>query len=298
VSLFDGVWSEQVDPEAVAATGIAGAERDCSQASYLEGLLFGGLDIPNAYTVAERERFEAAEGLPPYNAGAAPGTVEETGLLNYKPADVAAKALYGVTLHQGLEAELPANLRLLNLGLVLSGRGPGLPSGYEGPHSVFFVPLGDSSVLVYDPLEAMGTSSSAMAAGAVLAWHRALPNDIRIVHRAEFATTLQEQTMATPGTPTGIARIGTDPTIRGIRADGSMVALFLDTDVPTYGQAPAPEGLGEAYVIADPRDGSAIALLERNVSAFVGVNAAPATPDPEIAALQAKIAAALAALNA
>jgi len=109
-----------------------------------------------------------------------------------------------------------------------------------------------------------------------------------------------EHAMATPDTPVGIARIADDPAVRGIRPDGTLVALFIDTDMPVYGTEDIPghsvtgEATSPAYVIADPLDGSPIALLERNVAAYAAIGSA--TPDPEVATLQAKIDAAKAAL--
>jgi hypothetical protein len=111
-----------------------------------------------------------------------------------------------------------------------------------------------------------------------------------------------ERVMAAPGTPIGIARTAGDPAIRGIRPDGTLVPLALGVDLPVYGTETidgySTDGspTSAAYVIADPGTGDPIALLERNTTAYVPINPASAT-DPTVAALEAKIAAAVAALS-
>jgi cell wall-associated NlpC family hydrolase len=111
-----------------------------------------------------------------------------------------------------------------------------------------------------------------------------------------------ERTMPPPGSPVGVARIGDDPNIRAIAPGDLPVVVRPGTDVPVYGtQTIAGHGLpGEktspAYTIADPLTGAPIALLVRNVTAYVALGG-PAGPDPLVAILQAKIDAAEAALQ-
>lgn len=174
-------WSEQNDPFSPNHSW-----RDCSQCTYLMLLLFGGVTIPNRYTVSERERFEDNEGLPEYNPTARPGTVQETGLLDYSPADTAALKLYGAQAVKGSETDLPAQLNSTDVALGLSGIGVGLPSGYTGAHSVCFVPQGNGQVWVYDPMRLMGDGPETATAAAILAWHQRLPNDIRLARVGEL----------------------------------------------------------------------------------------------------------------
>jgi hypothetical protein len=98
---------------------------------------------------------------------------------------------------------------------------------------------------------------------------------------------------AMPPVPTGVARIGTDPLIRAIATDGTLVPVALGSDVVTYGDAPsAPNHAEPAYQIAD-RGGTVLWLLKRNATAFAPIGATTT----DAAALEAKIAAAIAALS-
>ena len=82
-----------------------------------------------------------------------------------------------------------------------------------------------------------------------------------------------EQKVATftpPGNPTGTARIGLDPAIRGVdAANGSTYIVPLGSDTPIYGEVANQLGFGggKAYVIVDPTSGKVIHLLARNTTA-------------------------------
>lgn len=95
------------------------------------------------------------------------------------------------------------------------------------------------------------------------------------------------------GTPIGVARIGTDPLIRGLGPKDEPYVLPLGSDVVTYGEVTRTgDHPGLAFVIAEPKSGIAINLLERNTtqSWLIGVDANSTT-------LQAKINKAIADLS-
>src|ERR1035437_302396 len=97
-----------------------------------------------------------------------------------------------------------------------------------------------------------------------------------------------------PGIPIGIARIGTDPDIRGLDPLLHSYVLSLGSDVTVYGKT-NQAGLNEpAYSIVELTSGKVINLLARNASAFWPFSAAV---DTTSAVLQAKITKAIADLS-
>ena len=170
------VWSEQGEAK----------WRDCTQASVLMTLVYGGAKIPNVNTSAERERFEDAEGLPE--------SQQEQGLVGYFLCDVASEKLYGVRAHAAAETELPALLATPGIAIALTGNGAGLPGvsgypgGFQGNHSVCFVPIGAGKVNVYDPLAPMWYDPVTAQVSTILAWHQRLTygQDIRYTRLDEF----------------------------------------------------------------------------------------------------------------
>jgi hypothetical protein len=170
-TLAQGVWLEFPEPNAPGF-------RDCMQSSYLDLLVSGG--VPpwlfklGVRSVAERERFEDAEGLPE--------SQQEQGLVGYHYCDVAAKRLYGVTAFDLAEESLAGALTQSGLRIALTGMGAGLPSKVTVRHSVSVIPI-DGQVRVYDPDWKYIRSTSV---ANILAWHRRLPQDIRYVYRDEF----------------------------------------------------------------------------------------------------------------
>lgn len=196
-------WSEQ---------GGESLWRDCPHASYLMALLYGGATIPNAYTWQERERFENAEGLPE--------SQQEQGLILLDILDTAALKLYGVRARDLPESDLSAALFTPGIALALSGQGTGLPRGYIKPHMVCVIPDPNGGLWVYNPLNAMGAGPDHATVAAILAWHRALPNDIRVVREGEFSM-VQTQ----PADPAiGYITLGSDPDICLIvEADRSLI---------------------------------------------------------------------------
>lgn len=89
-----------------------------------------------------------------------------------------------------------------------------------------------------------------------------------VVH---LGLTQEEELMSLPiGAPTGIARIGTEPDIRGIKPDGTtLVALPLGSDVVVYGESTVAgyttDGTLRSKVYRISLDGEAY-LLQRNAT--------------------------------
>jgi len=281
------VWSEQGEAK----------WRDCTQASYLMCLVYGGAKIPNVNTVSERERFEDSEGLPE--------SQQEQGLVGYGRCDIASQKLYGVTAHAATEAELPGLLTTPGVAIALTGNGAGLPgvrdypSGFTGNHSVTFVPIGGGKLNVYDPLAPMWYDPVTTTVAPILAWHRRLTygQDVRYVRKDEFT----EEPMTKPlGTPTGIARVGTDEHIRGLTpVTFAPIAIPLGYDLVTYGELTIPgfdiDGSGYSKVWRVALNGETY-LLQRNAT-FTPIGADPtAAVAAAVAPLNAKISAAKAAL--
>jgi hypothetical protein len=75
-----------------------------------------------------------------------------------------------------------------------------------------------------------------------------------------------------PDVPIGIARIGTDPAIRGVdpNGNGAIYSVQLGGDVAVYGEVANQLGYGggKAYVIVDTASGMVIHLLARNTTAY------------------------------
>jgi hypothetical protein len=165
-------WPEYPEPN-------ADGWKDCTQASYLDLLVAGGLPeekfLRGIRTTTERERFEDAEGLPE--------SQQEQGLWGYSRCDRASRALYGVTARDATEAQLPVLLAYVGAAIALTGQGAGLPSRVTVRHSVTFVPIGNGLVRVLDP--AYRYIRTARVA-TILVWHARLPIDIRYVYRDEF----------------------------------------------------------------------------------------------------------------
>lgn len=192
MSNLSGVWSERENPSAPG-----GKLTDCVHCAVLMALTYAEAPIPNAFTVAERERFEDATGLPEFDPsdGVQPGQEQETGLLDFAPTDTASQALYGVQAHPPTEADLPNLLRSPKVAVALNGEGTGLPGGFLGAHAVCVVtnPAG-GDLLVYDPLEPMGSGDVHASIEAIVNWHRGIApyQDMRYTRDGEFAEPSQE----------------------------------------------------------------------------------------------------------
>ena len=105
-----------------------------------------------------------------------------------------------------------------------------------------------------------------------------------------------------PGVPIGIARIGTDPAIKGLDAQLHYYALSLGSDIAVYAKA-VQVGLNEpAYAVVDPASGKVINLLARNTTSFWSFTDSSAfwsftDSSAVVITLQNKIAKAIAALS-
>ena len=182
------VWTEQGE------SGRYPGWFDCMQSSYLVAMVASGLPpskfTDGVYTPAERERFEAAEGLPSWHAGAPAGSTEDTGLFNYGRCDTAALALYGFEAHPPQAAALGDLLVRTDVCIALNGIGTGLPvvqKGFVGAHSIAIVPIDASTVWVYDPLARRSDAPRPWDVHAVLTWHEAIaPRDYRYTMFDEY----------------------------------------------------------------------------------------------------------------
>jgi hypothetical protein len=124
------IWTEQE----------VGDWEACVICSGLMALMYGGVSsFPlGAYTQAERETLELV--------------ADES--MNYSQLDQVFPARYGVTLRPLTTGSIADAVTRAGVGLLCAGRaGIGAPlSGGTFTHSIFFVPLGNGTGLLYDPL--------------------------------------------------------------------------------------------------------------------------------------------------
>jgi hypothetical protein len=178
------VWSERSEPNTPH-----GEWRDCSYSAYLDGLVYGGLIAypKGIYTVAQREAFEDASGLPE--------SQQEQGTFGFGVCDHAARTLFGTELHKATRTDLPVLLGTPGIAVAVQGCGPGLPSGYTGNHAVCVVPLGGGDGLMYDPLRPNKSLGVPCKTEPLIAWNARLSHaEIRWIAKHE----LVEVTMGAP----------------------------------------------------------------------------------------------------
>ncbi len=113
-------------------------------------------------------------------------------------------------------------------------------AGYTGGHEIAFGPLSDDGTLIWmrDPLAVAGYPGQWAAWSSLVKFNSAWgPEYIRI-----FPKNAWEAEMVTLKTPTGIARVGTDPNIRALRTVPVVagVVIPLGVDVPVYGTGGHP----------------------------------------------------------
>lgn len=164
----------------------------------------------------------------------------------------------------------PANLRRNDLLFFGGWDNPSNPPGYAGIQHVAISLGGDALVQEGGSVDNVNTADTVRAYGR---------------HFLYATRPLGDAMAFTPtGDPTGVARVGTDKAIRGIRLNGALLELPLGKDVPVYGEDAIPgyatDGTttSAAYSLGKDADGATVYLLKRNATAFVAVN------DPAIVA--------------
>jgi hypothetical protein len=273
-----GVWSERYDPAAGQKW------RDCTQASCLMVALHGGAHIPMPYTWQERERFEDHEGLPEYSPGHPAGTVQETGLNGYHYCDMASQTLYGVVARPLPFADLETALTVPGLAIAVSGESGGLPSGYQGPHSICVVTRGDGYVDVYDPLALMGAAPTKVDVATIWRWASALRIECRVLAQNELVPPPYQARSAEVFTPCEPIRV------LDTRKDIGLVGEFYSRTARTL-KVNAPAGTvaiaavltvvsptGGGYVFAGPTPIDNPTSSTQNFIGFQTIAAQPIIP--------------------
>jgi hypothetical protein len=171
------VWSERDEPRTDHRW------HDCTYASYLMALVFGGkTTFPRGiYSAAEREYLESADSRP-----------DETGA-NLGDADEAVRNRYGAQYVLTPPAlGLHAALAQPGFLLVVQGRNSRLPTflrrwdpTFAGDHAVAVVPIGNDQVRWLDPEAPWRYDGDVIATSVVEAWAAGFPAT-RIVRADQF----------------------------------------------------------------------------------------------------------------
>jgi hypothetical protein len=270
------VWSEREvgDFEACVAT------------SYAMGLLYGGVDMAQPYTQAERERLEVTFNEPQ----------------NLPTTDTKAQAVYGAKLRPPA-AGISKTAFLARPGVGYCLTGTGSPLGLQPGtfiHEVFGVALTREKVMVYDPLARPGSPPAPMTVTALAAWMKGVADhQVREIRKDELTDMSRR-----PGSKGAGAPIGTftmrpghsliNPTNTAQvfpQPAGGTFDVIAVLDLKTFegqsididGHSPARNDRDKVFLVDAPHfDNAAFAL--RHDGAFTPAGAPSATGNADEAA--------------